>query len=171
MAPARIRLKWMRHTKPSQVVAGQWPMCALSSTRRTARLLTQLYDNYLSEHGVEAVQYALMRMVESAADNGQAAMAKALGIDKTTLSRNLKVLRAKGWVKSVRGDDARQRNIVLTTEGRERLAAARPAWTRAEEQFRAAMSEAQWRGMWSTLQAISTATEMAMESRQRPGKD
>ncbi len=143
----------------------QWPACALASTRRTARLLTQLYDSYLSEHGVEAAQYALMMMVESVADKSQAAMGKALGMDKTTLSRNLKVLRAKGWVKSVMGKDARQRSIELTAEGRACLAASRTAWKRAQTELRAGMSEREWSAMWATLQAVTRAVETAAEKR------
>jgi DNA-binding MarR family transcriptional regulator len=140
-----------------------WPSCVLSSTRRTARLLTQLYDSYLSEHGIEAAQFALMMMVEASADKGQAAMGRALGMDKTTLSRNLKVLRAKGWVESVKGEDARQRSIALTKEGRDVLSAARPAWKRAQAEVHAGMSEKEWSGMWASLQAVTRSATAAAE--------
>ena len=156
---------------PSNKVIEPWPGCALSSTRKTARLLTQLYDSYLSEYGVEAAQYALMVTLESAADKGQAAMGRALGIDKTTLSRNLKILREKGWVKSIPGKDARQRIIVLTAEGRERLVAAKPAWRRAQEEFRAGLSDNQWNGMWSSLRVMTRAAGKAIEHKQSSGSD
>ncbi len=91
--------------------------CALAATRRTARLMTQFYDACLSEAGIEAAQFALLMALDTAKDKGQAALGQMLGMDKTTLSRNLKVLREKGWVESVAGEDARRRSVSLTAEG------------------------------------------------------
>jgi DNA-binding MarR family transcriptional regulator len=145
--------------------AGQELPCALASARRTARLLTQMYDSYLSEHGVESAQYALLMMVDAAGTKGQAAMGRALGMDKTTLSRNLSVLRAKGWAESVTGKDARRRNIVLTAKGRELLASARPGWKRAQAELRAGMSEREWTAMWASLRTMTRAVESATEKR------
>lgn len=142
-----------------------FPACALASTRRTARLLTQLYDSHLSEHGVEAAQFALLMMLEKSADKGQAGLCRALGMDKTTLSRNLKVLRSRGWVESVVGEDARRRRLLLTEEGRTLLATAKPAWRRAQESLRARMSEKEWAAMWSTMETVTHATVAAMQRR------
>jgi DNA-binding MarR family transcriptional regulator len=139
------------------------PVCALATTRRTARLLTQLYDSHLSEYGVEAAQFALLMMLDKAPDKGQAAVCRALGMDKTTLSRNLKVLRSRGWVVSEVGEDARQRNLSLTAEGRAVLMRARPAWRRAQESLRAEMSEREWNAMWATMEAVSKASAIAAE--------
>jgi DNA-binding MarR family transcriptional regulator len=133
------------------------PSCALAATRRTARLMTQFYDACLAEAGIEAAQFALLMMLERAEDKGQAALGHALGMDKTTLSRNLKVLRAKGWVESAAGEDARRRTVSLTAEGRARLRETRPAWRRAGEQLRAGMSEREWAAMWASLEAMNRA--------------
>jgi len=135
----------------------------LASTRRAARLLTQLYDSHLSEHGIEAAQFALLMMVESAADKGQAEIAQALGMDKTTLSRNLKVLRSKGWVDAEAGSDARRRHLSLTPQGRAVLTSARPGWRRAQESLRSAMSEREWAAMLSTIETITRAAVTAAE--------
>lgn len=138
-------------------------MCALATTRRAARLLTQLYDSHLSEYGVEAAQLALLMMLDKAGDKGQAAVCRALGMDKTTLSRNLKVLRSRGWVLSKAGEDARQRHLSLTAEGRALLAKARPAWRRAQESLRSELSEREWTAMWATMEAVAGASATAME--------
>lgn len=114
---------------------------------------------------MEAAQFALMMKVDAAEDKGQAAMGRALGIDKTTLSRNLRVLRAKGWAESVTGKDARRRSIVLTAKGRELLATARPAWKRAQVELRAGMNEREWNAMWASLRTMTHAVELAAEKR------
>jgi DNA-binding MarR family transcriptional regulator len=137
---------------------GQWPVCALASTRRAARLLTQLYDSYLAEYGIEAGQFALLMMVDAIAERGQAGIARALGMDKTTLSRNLKVLRQKGWVESEAGSgDARRRELSLTAEGRAMLVKARPGWRRAEEAFRGQLNGLELPRLLETMESVSRA--------------
>jgi DNA-binding MarR family transcriptional regulator len=139
--------------------------CALAATRRTARLMTQFYDACLAEAGIEAAQCALLMMLDAAPDKGQAALGQMLGMDKTTLSRNLKLLRDKGWVESVPGKDARRRSLSLTFEGRARLREARPAWRKAGEELRKGMTENEWAGMWSSLEAMNQAVAKARERR------
>lgn len=147
------------------------PTCALATTRRAARLLTQLYDSHLSEHGVEAAQFALLMMLDKTADQSQAAVCRALGMDKTTLSRNVKVLRNKGWVESVVGKDARQRSLSLTEAGRALLAKGKPAWRRAQESLRAEMSERQWAAMWQTMETVAEAAAIAAEGRRGASRE
>ncbi len=146
-------------------LANRSPACALATTRRTARLLTQLYDSYLAVTGIEAAQFALLMMLDAAQDKGQAALGQTLGMDKTTLSRNLKLLRDKGWVESVQEKDARRRSISLTSAGRARLREAQPAWRKAGEELRKGMSEREWAAMWSTLRAMTRAASTAMEKK------
>lgn len=139
--------------------------CALAATRRTARLMTQFYDACLAEAGIEAAQFALLMVLDMAKDKGQAALGQMLGMDKTTLSRNLKLLRNKGWVESVPGKDARRRSISLTAEGRARLREAKPVWRRAGERFREGMTEREWTAMWSSLESMNRAVAKAGERR------
>jgi DNA-binding MarR family transcriptional regulator len=153
----------MKVKRISESVVGKWPVCALSSTRRAARLLTQLYDSYLSEYGIEAAQFALMMMVESTADKGQTAIAQALGMDKTTLSRNLKILRAKGWLESERGSDGRRRSLSLSAEGRQMLASAKPGWRRAQDSLRNAMTDRDWAEMMATTENVARSATIAFE--------
>jgi DNA-binding MarR family transcriptional regulator len=139
--------------------------CALAATRRTARIMTQFYDACLSEAGIEAAQFALLMALDKAKDRGQAALGQALGMDKTTLSRNLKVLREKGWVESVAGEDARRRSVSLTAEGRAQLREAKPAWRRAGERFRQGMNGREWAAMWASLEAMNKAVTKAGEQK------
>ena len=137
---------------------GQWPVCALASTRRAARLLTQLYDRSLAEYGIEAGQFALLMMVDAMAERGQVGIAEALGMDKTTLSRNLKVLRQRGWVESEAGsEDARRRELSLTAEGRAMLTKARPGWRRAQDAFREELKGVEWARLLDTMENVSRA--------------
>ncbi len=60
-------------------------------------------------------------------------LAEALGIERTTLTRNLSVLEDQGWVSIGIGDsDARSRVVKATQKGRRAVSAALPAWRRAQ---------------------------------------
>lgn len=152
-------------SNPTEEPTSGFPACALATTRRTARLLTQLYDSYLATSGIEAAQFALLMTLDAAQDKGQAALGLMLGMDKTTLSRNLKLLRDKGWVESVPGKDARRRSLSLTAEGRARLREAKPAWRRAGERFREGMTEREWAAMWTSLKAMNKAVAGTVEQK------
>jgi DNA-binding MarR family transcriptional regulator len=58
-----------------------------------------------------------------------------MGLDRSTLGRNLRVLEGEGLVTLVEGEDHRNRVVLLTETGRERLAAALPAWEAAQQRL------------------------------------
>ena len=62
-------------------------------------------------------------------------LADAMGLDRSTLGRNLRVLEGEGLVRLVEGDDLRNRLVLLTAAGEERLAAALPAWEAAQQKL------------------------------------
>jgi DNA-binding MarR family transcriptional regulator len=55
-----------------------------------------------------------------------------LQLDISTLSRNVELMRKKGWLEEVPGDDARSHPFRLTTEGKRLIEKAVPAWERAQ---------------------------------------
>jgi DNA-binding MarR family transcriptional regulator len=60
-------------------------------------------------------------------------------MDRTTLVRNLKPLEQSGFVAQGAGARGNERAVTLTAAGRAVLQRARPLWTRAEKEVRAAL--------------------------------
>src|SRR6476620_5328613 len=137
---------------------------ACATIRRASRAVTQLYDQWLRAHGIEGRQFALLAMLERLGEANQKTMGQRLDLDKTTLSRNLKLLKHRGWIETIPADDGRERRVRLTTTGRRQLAAARPTWKKAQAQMRAALSEHDWDTTLRVLNAITVAARRA----QRP---
>lgn len=129
--------------------------CACATSRQVSRLLTQFYDARLRTSGLEAPQFALLTTLDKAGPVSQAEMGKRYGLDKTTVSRNLKQLEQKGWVECEVGEDRRVRRYQVTAAGRERLAAARPEWKKTQDQLRAAMTPEQWDAMFAMFRNLS----------------
>lgn len=136
-------------------------VCACASVRRASRAVTQLYDARLRAHGIEGPQFALLAMLERVGPCNQTEMGRRFDLDKTTLSRNVKILKARGWIDVTAGADARERRVALTAAGRRRLAAARPAWRDAQEALRSVMRRYDWKTMLSVLHAMTGAARVA----------
>lgn len=121
-------------------------------------MLTQVYDGHLRAAGLESTQFALLSVLASAGPCTQAAIGQRFGFDKTTLSRNLKVLRERGWISDVEALSARERPCMLTPAGRRRLKAAAPAWRRAQAALHTSLGDDAWQSMWATFGEIVNAS-------------
>ena len=136
-------------------------VCACATSRHVARTLTQLYDRFLRGTGVEAPQFALLMALDRRGESTQIAIGRRYALDKTTVSRNLKLLEANGWIESRPGTDRRERLFTLTKAGRKRLAIARPEWQKAQEQLRGAMTRDEWQTMFAVFQRLTQAADTA----------
>ena len=139
--------------------------CACATARRAARAVTQLYDSHLRASEIEAPQFALLSALNALAPCSQAAIGRRFALDKTTLSRNLKLLKQRGWIETAGAEDGRERRYVLSALGRRRLSAARPAWRRAQDQLRTSMTGKEWDVMWRTFRVITDAAHAAHSAR------
>ena len=133
--------------------------CACATARQVARVLTQLYDSRLQRSGLEAPQFALMMTLETQGPCSQVALGRRYALDKTTISRNLKLLKRNGWVEGSSASDRRERVVALTAAGRKRLAAAKPEWKKAQAVLRSGMTPGQWNAMFD---AFATVTKAAL---------
>lgn len=106
-------------------------VCTCFRARKLARLMTQYYDRALAPAGLNLNQYSILRRA-----NGTRALtevARDLGMDRTTLTRDLKPLIEAQWLRVEPGPDARQRCIRITDEGKEAVRLAKPLWRQAQD--------------------------------------
>ena len=108
-------------------------LCTCFRLRRLSRLVSQRYDRELAPAGININQFSILRRA-SRESRTITALARELGMDRTTLSRDIKPLEAAGWVELTRGaTDARQRCISVTAAGRTTLDTALPLWRKAQD--------------------------------------
>ena len=109
--------------------------CSCFNLRRAARRVTQVYDHALAPSGLKATQFSLLavlRGVKAGEGIAMTRLAKKLGTDRTTLTRNLGVVERKGLVTIRTGEDPRSRLVSLTGAGRAALNQAAPLWAMAQ---------------------------------------
>lgn len=106
--------------------------CTNFKTRQMARLLSRHYDVELAKAGLKTTQYSLLNHVLHQGPIAPGELARRMGLDASTLTRNLQPLLAAGWLVQAAGADARSRLITLTPAGRDKQAEALAYWKAAQ---------------------------------------
>ncbi len=106
--------------------------CAGWNSRLAARRITKFLDQHMEGGGLSLAQFGMMAQVAAAADDTLGALAERMGIDQSTLSRNLRGLEMAGLVEIASAEqDLRRRAVWLTEQGARQLEAAIPIWREA----------------------------------------
>jgi DNA-binding MarR family transcriptional regulator len=116
--------------------------CACIRTRQASRTLTRIYDEALRGSGLQVSQLSVLVAVAMFGEAGASigALAAALVLERTTLTRNLRPLEVAGWIRVARSPlDARARIVFLTRSGEAAIERAMPRWERAQERVAEAL--------------------------------
>ncbi|GAB7537959.1 MarR family winged helix-turn-helix transcriptional regulator [Burkholderia sp. 3C] len=108
------------------------PDCYCIQFRRAANALTGIYDQVLRPTGLKATQFALLRVLARLESATFTEIATITMLDKTTISRNMKVLIQSGWVTVFSEGDARFKVARLSESGTAKLRDAEPHWQAAQ---------------------------------------
>ena len=110
--------------------------CLCFAAQRAARALARRFDEVLRPVGLTSGQFSLLMALNQPEPPSVGSIARLLGMDRTTLTANLKPLERQGLVETaVDPSDRRGRLLVLTSGGHNRLKTAWPAWQRTHAEF------------------------------------
>src|SRR5260370_24038899 len=105
--------------------------CFCLASRQAARKITRLYDSHMQESGVRATQFTILSQLMLRGEMPIGKLAGILGMERTTLTRNLTLLEQRKWISVKAGDDPRSRIIGLTARGRRIWRGGHHGWARA----------------------------------------
>ena len=117
--------------------------CYCATLRQVARAVTVLYEELLADTGLHATQYTVLQVLDSVPNLTTTEVAEAIGIDQTTATRTLALIRKAGLAIDTVGRDRRQRRWALTSKGQVLLRKLRPSWEAAQETFEKRLGRAQ----------------------------
>ena len=153
-------------TGPMQVPAPEAPdaarleaigkACFVLHARMTARLLSRAYEAAMRPSGLTVAQFGLLGTIGHGGSLSETALAERLGLERTTLVRNLKILADRGWVEAGPGD-GRGLCHRLTPGGAEALGAAIPLWEAAQRAVEARLAGADPDAIRHALRALRKA--------------
>ena len=115
--------------------------CTHFKLRQLVRRVARLYDAELAQAGLKGTQFSLLSMLARVGPVKPADLARGLGLDASTLTRNLKPVMASGWAIQGPGRDERSRLVEITVAGRAKQAEARRYWKRAQSRVNAILGE------------------------------
>ena len=133
--------------------------CTCFRLRRAARQVSQIYDRELAAVDLSLNEYSILRRAEPQ-PRTLGELAATAGMDRSTLTRNLKPLIEAGWLKEMRGEDARHRVIAITASGRKRIAKAMPHWQSAQQRLQALYGEQATLRLNADLDALDQALHL-----------
>ena len=149
--------------------AGIASTCAGFNLRRASRAVTQHFDHALAPVGLRTTQFTLLGALALAGPVSTNELSVGLVVDRTTLTRNLRLLRDAGLVESQPGRSGREVRFTLSDEGRDALARAIPIWREAQGSIVTAFGETRWPTMVAELSRLVSGTMALSDPPPDPG--
>jgi len=121
-----------RNTEPDTTDYMAAAGCFCMTSREAARKITRLYDSSMQDSGVRITQFTILSQLMLRGEMPIGKLAGLLGMERTTLTRNLALLEAEKWIAVRAGDDPRARMIAITAPGKAAVRRAFPYWSKAQ---------------------------------------
>jgi DNA-binding MarR family transcriptional regulator len=110
--------------------------------RLISRVLTAIYDEGLRPFGIVSPQFGLLVIIFAIEPATRAEIGRYHHQDRSTLTRNLKVILSEGWAEEVQGEGGgRGRPIALTKAGKTLPLKGAPAWRVAQARAKALLGK------------------------------
>jgi DNA-binding MarR family transcriptional regulator len=137
--------------------------CLCASLRQSARLLTRYYENELQAADLTPAQFELLATLAAHRGMVQSHLAETLGLDQTTLSRSMKVLIGRNWIRPAASPNDRRRVVYkISRTGKAVFRRALPHWHRAQGHMQEILGK-DWKTVWSTIDRLTNAGRAAID--------
>ena len=123
-----------RAREAAQAMARQ---CLGSRARILSRSISRIFDDHFRAFDVTGAQLYLLGAIGFFGPKSPTELARALSMDKSTLSRNLQRLVERGLVAIDASGPGRGQSVDLTPAGGDLLLRIQPSWAAAQDEVRA----------------------------------
>jgi DNA-binding MarR family transcriptional regulator len=129
--------------------------CALFNLRKASRTITARYESLMARSGLTGPQFGVLVALFLKEEWTLTALAGALLVDRTTLTRNLSLMEKAGLVRVKTGPDRRERRITMTSAGQGALTRALPLWKKAQESVAEVLGKERLARLVGELKSVS----------------
>lgn len=130
-------------------------VCMAESLRAANRVVTRLYAEELADIGVSPAQASLLMRLYYLEEATVQRLARHMETERTTLSRNVELLRRSGHLDVSAGRDRRSRIVRLTELGRATLEDVAPRWQQAQRRLKAMLGDDLWTSLLRDTRTIA----------------
>lgn len=151
-----------KNTKPdSKTLAEAARVCACFNFRKASRAVTQFFDKVLQPNGLRSTQFVILVAIGAEGRPNLPELARALNVDRSTLTRNLQPLARDGLLRVSEEKGERASAVRLTPKGERLLAATVPLWAKAQTRFVELFGGQRWPSMLEDLNRVVDAAHGA----------
>lgn len=125
-------------TEVMQVTKRNKNTCYCMNLKRCAQAAAGIYDEIMASAGLTSSQYYLLLCLFRLETANITCWAQYVGLDRSTMVRNIKVLQAHGWVEVTEG---RGKTYKLSGSGKAVLKTAGPLWLQAQRHIEALLGK------------------------------
>lgn len=133
--------------------------CACLKVRTAARAVTRLYDDAFRPVGLRATQLSVLVAVAFSEAVSIASLSRLLGMDRSTLTRNLRPLEEKGLVALGPEGHHRSRTLRITSGGDQLVRKALPLWEIIQGKLREELKKPHWTNLHAELDHVIKSVE------------
>ena len=131
--------------------------CIGVRVRMLNRIVTRMYDEMLRPHDLKFSQMNILTIIALRGPISPAQISRILAIEKSTLSRNERLMTENKWIERLPGEGGNTYVLALTPHGRRLYKKAAPAWQKAQEKLTELLGD-------QTAAAIRLAVDQVRES-------
>ena len=146
-------------TNTKQFDAADLAMCTCANLRKAARSVTKSFDDALRPFDLRATQFTLLATLSNSKKRPLTQLADALGMDRTTLTRNLRPLERRELIRIDSEKDLRVKNVSITKGGLKLFEDALPEWEKVQLLISGRLGQERWSGFINDLSATTSITQ------------
>ena len=135
---------------------GMTDQCMVLKTRRAARAVTRRYNELLKPLGIQSTQASLLSSIYAGGFDSISDLADKMAIERSALTRNLKVLRDRGYITSDAEGRGRAQKVKLTKAGQNSVEKVAPLWIKAQDELRAELGTREWSKIQAALSTLAS---------------
>lgn len=109
--------------------------CYCLMLRRAASSITELYDKALAEYGITLNQFSIIINLHNMTMATTTELAQYIGLERSTLARNLKAIISMGYIENISGENERNNQLKVTSKGRYLLKLTIPVWQSVQDKI------------------------------------
>lgn len=135
-----------------------WLSCLALNLRRTARMVSAVYDDAVRPSGVRSTQFSILATLAVNPEVSIAQLADWIDADRTTVQRSIGIMERREWIRVEKADAGNVRRLSLTTRGRKKLDEAYRLWEKVQNEMVDQMGEESSRRLLRELSSVRKKT-------------
>jgi DNA-binding MarR family transcriptional regulator len=133
--------------------------CMCFEFRKTSRYVINFYDTILKESDLKSNQFIILVSVAYLKSPNFKTLAEFVGIDQSTLARNLITVEKQKLVSVKTGKNRREKIITLSKMGEQKLMKSFPLWKKAQSRLVSEFGSERWKHTRKELNDVVSLTK------------